>query len=256
MNSNLLADIRKKLSDSAIEADKNLHKNFFKEEIKYYGVRSAMVNTIAKHFFPAANANGKSQLLSLCEELWQSGYLEECIIACNWTYRIKKTYTPEDFTTLERWVKNHISNWAACDTLCNHTMAEFITLYPQFTPNIIEWAKSDNRWVRRASAVTFIIPGKRGQFHDTIFKIANILLTDSDDMVQKGYGWMLKTTSQFDQKRVFDYVIRNKSTMPRTALRYAIEKMPPDMRAEAMRKSFEPCSNTFCPANKKNDGTQ
>ncbi|MDD3860751.1 MAG: DNA alkylation repair protein [Bacteroidales bacterium] len=55
-------------------------------------------------------------------------------------------------------------------------------------------------------------------------------------MVQKGYGWMLKSASQFYQSEVYEYVIKNKATMPRTALRYAIEKMPADLKKEAMKK--------------------
>ncbi len=70
-----------------------------------------------------------------------------------------------------------------------------------------------------------------------IFEIADILLLDEDDLVQKGYGWMLKAASQAHQQEVFDYVVRNKKTMPRTALRYAIEKMPKDLRLQAMSKS-------------------
>ena len=54
--------------------------------------------------------------------------------------------------------------------------------------------------------------------------------------MQKGYGWMLKAASQSYQKAVFDYVMRNRCNMPRTALRYAIEKMPAEMRQEAMAK--------------------
>jgi 3-methyladenine DNA glycosylase AlkD len=55
-------------------------------------------------------------------------------------------------------------------------------------------------------------------------------------MVQKGYGWMLKAASQSHQKEVFDYVMKYKAIMPRTALRYAIEKMPAQLKAEAMKK--------------------
>ena len=236
MNSKLLNDIRKRLADSVLEENRMLHEKFFKEKVKYYGVKSTPVRAIAKEFFVDASSSGKEYLLALCEELMRSGYLEECVIACDWAYRIRKLYAPEDFIIFDRWVKNYLSNWAACDTLCNHTIAEFIARHPKFIPNVIEWAHSDSRWVRRASAVTFIIPAREGRLHDTIFKIADILLTDDDDMVQKGYGWMLKSASQYDTRRVFDYVMGRKEQMPRTALRYAIEKMPPEMKAEAMRK--------------------
>ena len=55
-------------------------------------------------------------------------------------------------------------------------------------------------------------------------------------MVQKGYGWLLKSASMAFQKEIFDYVVSNKVHMPRTALRYAIEKMPEEMRKIAMQK--------------------
>ena len=60
--------------------------------------------------------------------------------------------------------------------------------------------------------------------------------SDKDDMVQKGYGWMLKAASQANQKEVFDYVVSRKATMPRTSLRYAIEKMPAELKVRAMAK--------------------
>lgn len=107
-------------------------------------------------------------------------------------------------------------------------------MYPEYIAELKKWATSSNRWVKRASAVTLIIPARKGLFLNDIFEIANILLLDKDDLVQKGYGWMLKAASQAHQKDVFNYIVSKKSVMPRTALRYAIEKMSADLRAEAM----------------------
>ena len=70
-----------------------------------------------------------------------------------------------------------------------------------------------------------------------MFEIADILLLDSDDMVQKGYGWMLKVASKEHLDEIFRFVTDHKAEMPRTALRYAIEKMPAEMKAKAMKKS-------------------
>jgi 3-methyladenine DNA glycosylase AlkD len=63
-----------------------------------------------------------------------------------------------------------------------------------------------------------------------------MLLNDEDDMVQKGYGWLLKEASRKHQKEVLDYVLKNRTEMPRTALRYAIELMPKELKKEAMRR--------------------
>ena len=109
-------------------------------------------------------------------------------------------------------------------------------MYPQFIERLGAWARSENRWLRRASAVTLILPARKGIFLKEVFEIADIMLEDKDDMVQKGYGWMLKEASKKHQAEVFDYVMSKKARMPRTALRYAIEKMPVEMRRRAMER--------------------
>lgn len=90
--------------------------------------------------------------------------------------------------------------------------------------------------MRRASAVSLIDPAKKGLFLKDIFEISDILFLDKDDLVQKGYGWMLKAASQVHEEMVFKYVMKNKKAMPRTALRYAIEKMPKALKEKAMEK--------------------
>lgn len=77
---------------------------------------------------------------------------------------------------------------------------------------------------------------KRGEFLDKAFEISDILIGDKEDLVQKGYGWLLKEESRTHQKEVFEYIMKNRQEMPRTALRYAIEKMPKELRAEAMKR--------------------
>ena len=169
-------------------------------------------------------------------KLWQTGYIEETFIACNWSYNLHKSFEPKDFEIFERWIKKYINNWASCDTFCNHTVGEFIEMYPEYLSKLKEFAKSENRWVRRAAAVSLIVPAKKGKFLKDILEIADVMLLDKEDMVQKGYGWMLKVASHKHQQVVFDYVVSKKAVMPRTALRYAIEKMPAEMKTIAMRR--------------------
>jgi 3-methyladenine DNA glycosylase AlkD len=109
-------------------------------------------------------------------------------------------------------------------------------MYPACLTGLKKWTASANRWVRRASAVSLIVPAKKGMFLGDILEIADRLHSDRDDMVQKGYGWMLKVASQAHLEEVFDYVMSRKATMPRTALRYAIEKMPSGLKARAMAR--------------------
>ncbi|MFA5024653.1 MAG: DNA alkylation repair protein [Patescibacteria group bacterium] len=232
----IISQIRKELKQNADEKLKKSGERFFKEPVKMYGMKTALGLRIGKKYWQEIQDKDKREIFSLCETLWQSGYMEESFIACNWSYYLNKQYEKKDWAVFEKWVKNYVSNWASCDTLCNHAIGSFVEMYPESIKNLKQWAKSKNRWVKRASAVTLIVPARRGKFLKDIFDIADILLLDEDDLVQKGYGWMLKALSEAHQKEVFDYVMKNKTKMPRTALRYAIEKMPKDLKAKAMEK--------------------
>jgi 3-methyladenine DNA glycosylase AlkD len=209
---------------------------YFKETVRIHGLKSAKLIEIGKGHFKRIEDKSKKAVFGFCEELWQTGYLEEGGIAGTWAYNVRKQYEPEDIKVFGRWVNKYVTNWACCDNLCNHSVGMFVEMYPEFLAELKLWAHSDNRWVKRASAVTLIIPARKGLFLDDIFQIADILHADKDDMVQKGYGWMLKAASQANQEKVFDYVMRKKATMPRTSLRYAIEKMPAELKARAMAK--------------------
>ncbi len=233
----IIEKIRSQLKKHADEKTKKSGKNFFKEDIQLYGVKTATVTKIGKDGFKGIENKEKSHVFALCEELWKSGIMEESFIACQWSYAMRKFFEPKDFSVFERWVRTYVTNWASCDTFCNHTIGSFVDMYPEYVKNLKMWTTSKNRWVRRASAVSFIVPAKNGKFLKDVFEIADLLLKDSDDLVQKGYGWMLKVASQAHQKQVFDFIMKRKTSMPRTALRYAIEKMPDHLKKQAMAKT-------------------
>ena len=234
--SSIINDIRTELKRQADEAVRESGMRFFKEDINLYGVKTAIVRKIGKDFYKEVKGIDKAEIFSMCEELWRSGFQEEAVIACNWSYNIRREYEPDDFRVFERWVEEYVTNWAACDTLCNHTIGAFVQRYPEFLSDLKRWTGSGIRWVRRASAVSLIVPARKGRFLKEIFEIADLLLGDEDDLVQKGYGWMLKVASRAHQQEVLDYVMKNKDVMPRTAFRYAIEKMPQEMRKMAMKR--------------------
>lgn len=232
----IIEKVRRELIEASDEKTRQQGLRYFREAVNLYGIRAKTVTEIARINYALLKNRPKNEILGMCESLWKSGMMEETFVACMWSEKLASQFVPEDFKVLEGWVHKYVNNWASCDTLCNHTVGDFIQKYPEFIAELKKWARSENRWVRRASAVSLIIPARRGKFLSEIFEIAGILLRDTDDMVQKGYGWMLKEASKPHQKEVFDFVMRNKAVMPRTALRYAIEKMPPDLRSEAMKR--------------------
>lgn len=235
---NIVAGVRQTLINNADEKTRNTSARYFKEGegARVHGVKTTEVRRIGKEFYTQINHKSKKEIFEICDGLWKSGYLEEAIVACMWSESLHKKYEPSDFVVFEHWVKDYVNNWADCDTLCNHTIGTFMMMYPEYLHELKRWAKSSERWVKRASAVTLIIPARKGMFLKEILEIADILLQDRDDMVQKGYGWMLKAASQASENEIFNYVMSKKAVMPRTALRYAIEKMPNELKLKAMRR--------------------
>lgn len=234
----VIAQIRQELKSQADPEIQKTSQGFFKEEIRCYGVKTATVNAIAKKYWKDVRERHKPEIFILCEELYQSGYMEESFIVSNWAHALSGRYGKEDLAVFRRWIDTYITNWASCDGFCNHTMGNFIEQYPEYTDELKRWTQSDNRWMRRAAAVSLIVPAKHGKFFNESLEIAGLLLTDEDDMVQKGYGWLLKEASRKHTEEVFSYVMMNRKVMPRTALRYAIELMPKDLKARAMKKDW------------------
>ena len=234
----VISKIRQELKSQADSRIRDSSQRYFKEEIMCYGIKTAAVTAIAKKYWKEVKGRPKQEIFSLCVELYQSGYMEESFIVSNWAFALSDRYEQEDFLVFRHWIETYITNWAACDSFCNHALGDFIEKFPEYIIELKRWTQSDIRWMRRAAAVTLIVPAKHGKYIDDVFEIADLLLTDNDDMVRKGYGWLLKEASRKHPKEVFDYVMRNRKSMPRTALRYAIELMPKEQKAEAMVKNW------------------
>lgn len=205
---------------------------------RHLGVKTPVVRKIATKYYQEIKDLAIDGILGLCEELLETQISEHRTIAFQWAFRCRREYRPEHFAFFEGWLERYVDSWGSCDDLCTHALGAFLMDYPEFIPRLKEWTRSQNGWLRRASAVALIYGARRGKQLDHIFDVADSLLSDKDDLVQKGYGWMLRVASKTYQTEVFEYVMRNKRAMPRTALRYAIEKMPDELRRKAMKKDW------------------
>jgi 3-methyladenine DNA glycosylase AlkD len=233
----LLEQIRADLKANADQQTKDGAKRYFKETIIVYGVKTDLVGKIAAKYWKDVKCLPKKEIFALSEELYKSGVMEEAFVPANWLPNISDQFKKEDLPTFKRWIESYIDNWAKCDGFCNHTVGDFMIKFPECVGELLVWAKSDNRWLKRAAAVTLIVPAKKGMFLKEAFQISDLLLTDGDDLVQKGYGWLLKAETEKHPEEVLAYVVKNKKVMPRTALRYAIEKLPKEQKALAMKKN-------------------
>jgi 3-methyladenine DNA glycosylase AlkD len=234
--SKIIQNIRSELKQSIDTKTQQSFQRFFKETVKCHGVKTATVRKIANEYWKQVESLNKEKIFKLCEELFRSDYSEEAFVVSFWLPKLTDRFESRDLGLFKTWIDKYINNWAKCDGFCNHTIGNFIEKYPESLEDLKNWTQSKNRWLKRAAAVSLIVPARQGKLLKEVFQIADLLLMDEDDMVQKGYGWMLKEASRKHQKAVFDYVVKHKKVMPRTALRYAIELMPKELKSKAMKR--------------------
>ncbi len=208
-----------------------------KSNFKILGLRGPIIHKIANETFRELKAKGVKdvdQILEYCEFLHAFKITELRSIAVIWSYKAKKQFRLEHFSIFEKWLKNYVTGWGSTDHLCTKSLGYILFTYPELMKEVKKWTTSPNQWVRKSSAVALIYGLRREQFLEDTFEIADALFNDQEMYVLKGYGWMLKEASNSHRDEVFNYVMTRKKNMPRVALRYAIEKMPQEMRKEAM----------------------
>ena len=234
----VIQKIRKELKSKVDLEYKKGFTKYFNGEVNSYGVRTPYVRKISKKYYVDVKHLHKEEIFVLCEELLKSDISENATIAFEWAFNLKKYYTQNDFYIFEKWLGFYVNNWAKCDDFLTHSFGVFLLKFPEYLPHIKKnWTSSENRWLKRASAVILIPAIKKDvKFLQDVFEVTDALLLDKDDLVQKGYGWLLKETANQYEKEVFDYVMKHKNYMPRTSLRYAIEKMPKSLKQQAMAK--------------------
>ncbi|MRR08760.1 DNA alkylation repair protein [bacterium] len=233
----LIAAIRAELLRHVDPVYKEGAQNYFKEGIVLHGVRTPAVRAISAEYFGSVKGRSKAEIFALCDRLLRYETNEERTIAFDWAYRLRKQYQPADFKTFERWLRDHVDNWGGVDDLCCHTFGAFIDRFPEFLSSVFKWTMARPWHMRRAAAVILIMPVRKGKYFANVLKTSDALLRDEHDLVQKGYGWLLKEATKKFPKQVLDYVMERKADMPRTALRYAIEKLPEAWKKRAMARN-------------------
>ena len=105
---------------------------------------------------------------------------------------------------------------------------------PARLKTVFRWAKSADRWHRRAACVALIRGAREKLFFREIIKLADLLLADQDDMVQKGLGWLLRETAKYDAKRTVVYLMKIRRRASRLVLRTACETLPATARKQVL----------------------
>jgi 3-methyladenine DNA glycosylase AlkD len=159
--------------------------------------------------------------------------LEEKVAAVFLLEKLDREFGDDEFKLFESWL-DRINSWADHDGLVHSLIAPMIAAEPARTKFVFRWAKSKNRWHRRAACVALIRGARAQMFFPEITKLSDLLLADKDDMVQKGLGWLLRETAKFDAKRTVPYLMKIRERAPRLVLRTACETLPANVKKRVL----------------------
>jgi len=189
------------------------------------GITAPQIQRVARDVYPRVKKMSVVDRDRLCTELWASRQHEEGALVCYLYRRFAKQCGAREFALFTRWLDRYVDNWATTDGLSLWLLGASIANDATLVDKLDAWTHSKNRWKRRAASVALVYSAKRGEHTSAILRIADPLIEDHDDMVQKGVGWLLKETYPKKPAEVVRFLVANRGKTTRLVLRYAAEKM-------------------------------
>ena len=209
---------------------------FFKEPVRAFGLSTSRVRAIASDLHREVKGSWTvGDAVELCDLLLARPELEARGVAVLVLERFRNDYPESLFNKAHGWLAaNCMDNWASVDVFCPDVVGALLEMYPRLVRRIEAWAASPNRWVRRASIVSFIKLARRKEYRDAIYGMARRHFSSDDDLIQKATGWLLREVGKQDMAVLEAFLVRHGPRIPRTTLRYAIERFPPGKRRDLL----------------------
>ena len=197
----------------------------------FLGVTAPEIRRIAKKF---------SQEISLQEltELIRSPIHE--VRLCALIILVDKYNKEEPDRIYHYYLKhlNSVNNWDLVDTSAPHIVGDYLYNNPEKSKILLEFSHSENIWVRRISIVSTFTFIRNNEFNKTL-EITKLLLNDEHDLIHKAVGWMLREIYKRDERLIKRFLRQNYAQIPRTTLRYAIERMDKEERLLYLKGNFD-----------------
>jgi 3-methyladenine DNA glycosylase AlkD len=199
----------------------------------FYNVPAAAVRTIARDVVARHPQWSVDDAMAFADVLMADRHLEAKGVGIEALARFHAQFTPRLLAPWKRWLAgNRADNWATTDSLCGSLVGPLLVAYPSLLPRISAWASHRNLWVRRASLVSLIPSLRSGAALDEAYELALALHGDPEDLIQKAVGWVLREAGKVDPARLERYLRAHFDQIPRTTLRYAIERFPEKKRRQ------------------------
>lgn len=210
---------------------------FFKDEIQSHGWYTADLRRAMRHCRKEIlREHDFDFLVNVADQLFSGAVLEEKIAGVFLLERLHAQYGEREFRRFESWL-DRIGSWSDHDALVHDLIAPMLAAQPRRAKAVFLWAKSKSRWHRRAACVALIRGTRAKMFFPEIVKLSNSLLSDEDEMVQKGLGWLLRETAKFDPKRTVPYLMKIREHAPRLVLRTACETLPASVKRKILARA-------------------
>jgi 3-methyladenine DNA glycosylase AlkD len=205
---------------------------YFKDTIVCFGLAAPQMRELAGEAYAMIKGSwAVGEAVEFCGLMLANPYFEVKTIGILVLERFRQDYPKSLFRTIREWLlAGYCDNWASVDSLCPTSVGALLERYPDLVTSIKTWTGSPNRWVRRASLVSFIKLARKPGFLDDIYEISRSLFLDADDLVQKANGWLLREAGKADPARLERFLRTHGPAIPRTTLRYAIERFDPKKR--------------------------
>lgn len=227
----IAAHIRRVLKDGGSAPHAEGVQRFFKEQVASRGWYTGELRKLAARFRRVMLAeHGLDYMVSVADQLFRGDVLEEKVMAVLLLEKSVADFRTKQFRQFDSWLER-ISSWADHDALAYYLLAPMVVAEPSRLRPVFRWARSRNRWRRRAAAVALIRGARRKMFTGEIARVTELLLGDQEDMVQKGLGWLLREHAKADPKRAVPLLTQIRERAPRLVLRTACETLPPSARA-------------------------
>jgi len=207
----------------------------------FYNVGTAAVRTLARSIHAEHKADWSiDEAMAFAETLIVDRHLEAKALGIEVVARYRRAFTPRLLRAWKRWLAaSHAANWATTDAMCGALIGPLLLQRPELRARLRGWYGDRNMWVRRASIVGLIQCARRGESLDLVYEIARRLHADKEDLIQKAVGWSLREAGKTDMPRLERYLREHGPAIPRTTLRYAIERFPQTKRRALLSATRE-----------------
>ena len=216
---------------------KTSSERFFKSGVGEYsqhdifiGVRMRDIRKIAKKYYKETRLDEISKILN--NQIHEVRHLGLILLLNKYTSGQKEK-------VFECYLENiqAVNNWDLVDTTAPHILGDFIFLHQDKLNILYQYAKSENLWLKRIAIVATFSFIKQSEFKPTI-TVAKTLLNDKHDLIHKAIGWMLREVYKKNADTAEQFLKQNYAQLPRTTLRYAIERMNDHKRQAYLRGDF------------------